>query len=66
MRKGLVLALVAGGAAAVRWRSGRQHRDRVDLFFDDGSMVSLDERHEEAVRLLPLAHRLLGVARGAA
>jgi hypothetical protein len=43
-------------------RRGRA-RERVDLYFGDGSMVSLDGTSPEAARLLPLAHDALRAAR---
>jgi hypothetical protein len=46
-----------------RRRSARR-RERVDLYFADGSMVSLEQGSLEADRLLPLAHGVLGAARG--
>jgi hypothetical protein len=66
VRKGLALALLAGGAMALRRRRGSRRPERVDLFFDDGSSVSLDARHAEAARLLPLAQAVLTAARGRA
>ena len=42
-------------------RRGRT-RERVDLYFADGSMVSLDGGSPEAARLLPLAHDALRAA----
>jgi hypothetical protein len=49
-----VLGAVAGGLAFFRRGLGRR-RDRVDLYFDDGSMLSLADS--------PQAERLLGIAR---
>jgi hypothetical protein len=43
-------------------RRGRAH-ERVDLYFADGSMVSLDSGSPEAARLLPSAHDALRAAR---
>lgn len=43
-------------------RRGRAH-ERVDLYFSDGSMVSLDGGSPEAVRLLPPVHDALRAAR---
>ena len=45
------------GAAFVRRRSFRT--ERVDLYYDDGSMVSLSNGSAEAERLLPLAREIL-------
>ena len=44
-------------------RSGRARRERVDLYFDDGSMVSLGDGTQGADRLLPVARRALSAAR---
>ncbi len=65
-RKVLALLGFATGLAAgtvLYRRSGRARRERVDLYFDDGSMVSLVEGPAGAERLLPLAHQILGTAR---
>lgn len=43
-------------------RRGRAH-ERVDLYFVDGSMVSLEGGSAEAARLLSLAHDALRAAR---
>jgi hypothetical protein len=45
------------GAAFVRRRSIRT--ERVDLYYDDGSMVSLSNGSADAERLLPLAREIL-------
>ena len=41
----------------------RVPRERVDLYFDDGSMISLTDGSPDAAQLLPLARRILGEAR---
>jgi hypothetical protein len=51
------------GATLLYRRSGRARRERVDLYFDDGSMVSLGDGSPGAERLLPLAREILGAAR---
>ena len=53
---------VAVGTVLYR-RSGRARRERVDLYFDDGSMVSLTEGQLDAERLLPIAREALRSAR---
>lgn len=58
---GLTAAAVAG---TVVWQRRRRRRERVDLYFADGSMVSLEQGSLEADRLLPLAHDVLNAARG--
>jgi hypothetical protein len=59
-RLSLLLALAAAfvGAVLAR-RRGAARRERVDLYYDDGSMVSLDGRTAESERLLALASRAL-------
>jgi hypothetical protein len=59
------LLLVGAAAAAVAWRRrGAGVRERVDLYFSDGSMVSFPPGSPEGDRLLPLARRALAAARG--
>ncbi len=59
----LVAGLALAGAAVWR-RRGARRRERVDLYFADGSMISLEQGTSEADRLLPLAHDVLFAARG--
>ena len=49
------------GAAFIRRRGVRQ--ERVDLYYEDGSMVSLANGSADAARLLPLAREILQRAR---
>ena len=44
-------------------RSTRRRKDRVDLYFDDGSMVSLVEGSPEAEKLLGVAQDVISAAR---
>jgi hypothetical protein len=44
-------------------RSFAGPRDRVDVYFDDGSMVSFVDGSPEAEKLLPVAGELLAAAR---
>ncbi len=53
---------LAAGSALWRRSTGRR-RDRVDVYFDDGSMASLVEGSPEADRLLPVARDVLNAAR---
>ena len=64
MRKGLVWTALAGGAAAgALWRRRRASAERVELHFDDGSMIALDERRDDARALLEHARDVLDAAR---
>ena len=53
----------AAGAVLLRRRAGRS-RDRVELYFDDGSLVTFAQGSPEAVPLLLYARELLAAARG--
>jgi len=53
---------VFAGSVLYRRSSGRR-RDRVDVYFDDGSMVSFVEGSAEAEKLLPVARDVLSAAR---
>ena len=55
------IALVAGwaGALALYRRAGAARRERVDLYFDDGSMLSLGEDAPEAHTVVPAAVEIL-------
>jgi hypothetical protein len=64
-RKVLVGALVGAGSFAgtlLYRRRGARSRVRVDLYFEDGSMVSLGAGSPDADDLLPVAHELLAAA----
>ena len=64
-RRLVVLAGVATGAlAAIAWarRTGARRRERVDLYYADGSMVSLGDGSPDAERLLSLAREALRAA----
>jgi hypothetical protein len=61
-----ILGLAGGmlaGAAFVRRQGGR--RERADLYFEDGSMLSLTNGSPGAERLLPLAREVIRTARTA-
>jgi hypothetical protein len=60
---GLVF-LIAGllGAVAYRRRFGGR-KERVDLYYEDGSMVSLADKSPDGEQLLPLAREVLRAAR---
>jgi hypothetical protein len=63
MRKGVLLVLAGAAAAAFTWRRRSGARERVDLHFADGSMISLAGESDETRRLLPLANEVLEAAR---
>jgi hypothetical protein len=48
---------MAAGAAFIRRRSAQQ--ERIDLYYEDGSMISLANGSPDAARLLPLARDIL-------
>ena len=57
-----VLGGMVAGAALIRRQSA--HRERADLYFEDGSMLSLTDGSPGAERLLPLARQIISQARG--
>jgi hypothetical protein len=62
MRRSLAAALgVLGGllAGAAFIRRQAAQRDRADLYFEDGSMLSLTNGSPGAERLLPLAREVI-------
>lgn len=66
-RKSLALASLALGwliGFVLYRRTAGARRDRVDLYFEDGSMESLDEGSGALERLFPLARETLRAARG--
>jgi len=56
-----VLGGMVAGAALIRRQTA--NRERADLYFEDGSMLSLTNGSPGAERLLPLARRLIGETR---
>jgi hypothetical protein len=58
---GFASGVVAG--SVIFRRSFARPRDRVDIYFDDGSMVSFVVGSPEAEKLLPIAGRVLSAAR---
>ena len=60
---GLLLAAGSLGGAIAYRRFFSRRRARVDLYFDDGSMVTRAEGSEHAARLLALADDVLHAAR---
>jgi hypothetical protein len=57
---GFATGALAGTAAYRRW-FGR-NRERLDIYFDDGSFVTFGAGSREAARLLPLARQVLVAA----
>jgi hypothetical protein len=57
---GFASGALAGAAAYRRWFG--TSRERLDVYFDDGSFVTFGDRSPEAARLLPLARQVLAVA----
>ena len=58
MRRLVALALLVGGPLLVLFRRRERPRERVALYYDDGSMVSL-EHGAGSERLLELARSAL-------
>ena len=61
---GLVVAAGSAAGAIALGRRASRRRERVELYFGDGSMVSLADGSPGADRLLALARELLSTARG--
>jgi hypothetical protein len=59
----VLVALGSAVGAAVWRRRSRRRREHVDLYYADGSLVSLEEGSPEADRLLSVARRVLAQAR---
>jgi hypothetical protein len=55
---------IVAGSVVLRRSLGRR-RDRVDVYFGDGSMISYVDGSPEALSLLPPAHDALRAARSA-
>jgi hypothetical protein len=58
---GFATGVLAGSVVHRRW-SGAKH-ERVELYFEDGSFVTLADGSPDAARLLPLAQRVVTAAR---
>ena len=56
-------AAIAGAIVLVRTKAAVD-REHVDVYFADGSMVSLEPGSANGDRLLPLARRAIAAARG--
>ena len=53
---------ILAGSIVYRRSFGRR-RERVDVYFDDGSMITYDDGSPEAAELLPIARDALDAAR---
>ena len=60
---GFASGALAGRAAYRRWFAGG--RERIDVYFDDGSFVTFGPGSPEGARLLPVARQVLMAARRA-
>jgi hypothetical protein len=58
---GLLLAAGSLAGSLLYRRRAVRHRERVDLFAEDGSMVSLAESSPQATELLSLARELIAL-----
>jgi hypothetical protein len=58
---GFASGALAGTAAYRRWFGAP--RERVDVYFEDGSFVTFEAESREAARLLPLAQQVLTATR---
>ena len=59
MRRLLALLLLVGGPVLYLSRRRVEHRERVHLYYDDGSMVTLERGAPEAEQLLAVARNAL-------
>ena len=64
-RSAVAVAAVAAGAVALARRRSVRRRERVDLYYEDGSMLSLEDGAPEAAPLLAVAREALAAARPA-
>ena len=64
-RSRLLTGLALGGSivGTAFWRRRAGRCERVDLYFEDGSTISLTDGSPEASTILPLARRILETAR---
>ncbi len=58
----MLVGVAFAGIVAYR-RCFAARRERIELYYEDGSLVSLDEGSDGASLLLPLAHDVLRAAR---
>ena len=62
-RSGAAVLVAAAAAAGAVLRRRRRERPRVDLYYEDGSMMSLEAGSPDAARLLELARDTVRSAR---
>jgi hypothetical protein len=60
---GFLLAVGSLAGTVFYRRRATRRRERVDVYYEDGSMVSLAEGSPEAATVLPIARRILDTAR---
>ena len=58
----VTLAVGSAGSVLIFKRKRERNASRADLYFEDGSMLSLSQGAPEADRLLPLAAEALAAA----
>jgi hypothetical protein len=59
MRRPLAVLVLVAAPLLYFARRRESRRERVHLYFDDGSMVTVERSRPEAERLLTLAHEAL-------
>jgi hypothetical protein len=59
----LALVGIAFAGIVVYRRRFMARRERVDLYYEDGSLISLEQGQDGSATLLPLAHDVLRAAR---
>jgi hypothetical protein len=59
----LMLVGIASAGFVVYRRRSTARRERVDLYYEDGTLVSLEQGQDGLTTLLPLAHDVLRAAR---
>jgi hypothetical protein len=64
-RRSLLVVLAAAAAAVAFHLRRRRDAARVDVYYEDGSMLSLEPATPQAQRLLALAREALSATRGA-
>jgi hypothetical protein len=61
-RRLVALGFALASLGGVLWARGRRRRERIDLYFEDGSMVSISGDSPEAAVVLPYAREALRAA----